>query len=357
MASGEPPPPSRAPSPNDPSHAKTEALAPPEEEGPIETFGARLRRLFPSGVLLMAGSALVFAVSLWVIWQRLSAHEWAEILGAFKLIEAFNFWTAAALTVASYVLITYNDRLALRLIGREMKRRKHLAASVASYAIARTVGYAFFTAVVARMRLYAAAGLTAAETGRLSLYTGMMAQAGALAAAAIGLLGGAYDLRKYADIPRSISVGGAIALLIPVIVWLRNSAKGAVHAPANAQKLGDLIAHVAAAAFAWACAGAALYQLMPDHGGLHFPAFLACFVLATVVGALSGVPGGFGVFEATMLALATRDETRPSTAAALVMFRLIFNIGPLAFAAALLGLDQWKAARRAALRRRRRPPE
>jgi phosphatidylglycerol lysyltransferase len=323
------------------------------QAGPLERLAKMQRHLIRSGLLLSVLSGVVFLISLWVIWLQLSRHSWRAVVDAFYEIDAFRFWTGAIMVVGSYALITFNDRLALKLIGREVERRKHVAASVAGYAIARSLGYAFITAATARMRLYAAAGLTAAETGRLSLYTGLTAQVGAATATAAGLILGANDLMRRAHTPRSIAIGGAIALLLIVLVWVRNNARGALFSRADAPTMVTLLSHILAAAGAWLCAAGVLFQLMAVHGGLHFPAFVACFVVATVVGALSGVPGGLGVFEATMIAFMPRAQGLPSTAAALVVFRLMYNVAPLAFAAAVLAWDQWSAAQRARLRRRK----
>jgi phosphatidylglycerol lysyltransferase len=316
------------------------------QEGPLERVAEALRHFVRSGRLLAVASAALFLVALWAVYRQLSQHTPAQIIGAITDIGWTSILAAGFLVAASYTLITFNDRLALKLIGREVARRKQMAASVAGYAIARSVGYAFLTAATARIRLYASAGLTAAETGRLSLYSGMLAQAGGATAAALGLIAGAHDLLKYVHAPRSLSVAVGVALLLPVFVWLRNNARGGPVEHENAPSFGSLLSHLSAATFAWACAGGVLYLLMPAHGGLHFPAFLAGFVFATVAGALSGVPGGLGVFEATMLAFAPRTQGLPGTAAALIVYRLMYNVAPLIFAATVLALDQWSSARK-----------
>jgi uncharacterized membrane protein YbhN (UPF0104 family) len=173
---------------------------------------------------------------------------------------------------------------------------------------------------------------------------------GAATACAIGLLLGANNLMQRSHFSRALLIGVALALILVVFVWVRNNAKGGPNARDNSPTAWVLIKHIGAAALAWICAAGVLEQLMTVHGGLRFPAFVAVFVVATVAGALSGVPGGLGVFEATIIAL-TRAQGLASTAAALIVYRLMYNLVPLAFAACVLALDQWGAARRAARRR------
>jgi phosphatidylglycerol lysyltransferase len=80
---------------------------------------------------------------------------------------------------------------------------------------------------------------------------------------------------------------------------------------------------------------AVLWFLLPP-GAVAFPAFLGFFAIAVVLGVLSHVPGGLGVFEAVML-VALRDRVpAEGLAAALVLYRLIYYVLPLSLALALL---------------------
>ena len=78
-----------------------------------------------------------------------------------------------------------------------------------------------------------------------------------------------------------------------------------------------------------------LWFLLPS-GVIDFPAFVGFFAIAIVLGVLSHVPGGLGVFEAIML-VALRDRLPAETlAAALVLYRVIYYVLPLCLALALL---------------------
>ena len=61
------------------------------------------------------------------------------------------------------------------------------------------------------------------------------------------------------------------------------------------------------------------------------PAFVVLFVSATLLGIVSHVPGGLGVFEATMLAAAA-PTARAQVLAALLAYRAIYNLLPCALA-------------------------
>ncbi|MFL6549618.1 MAG: bifunctional lysylphosphatidylglycerol flippase/synthetase MprF, partial [Povalibacter sp.] len=84
-----------------------------------------------------------------------------------------------------------------------------------------------------------------------------------------------------------------------------------------------------------AATAAVLWFLLPA-GAIGFAAFMGFFAIAIVLGVLSHVPGGLGVFEAIML-VALRDHVpTEQLAAALVLYRLIYYVLPLLLALGLL---------------------
>ena len=89
-------------------------------------------------------------------------------------------------------------------------------------------------------------------------------------------------------------------------------------------------------------AALALWLLFPGDVHLAFPAFLVVFVMATVLGVVSHVPGGLGVFEAVIL-LAVPSENVPEVIGSLLLFRLVYYVGPFALAAAGLGAQEVRA--------------
>ena len=85
----------------------------------------------------------------------------------------------------------------------------------------------------------------------------------------------------------------------------------------------------------WSLAGAVLYVLLPSNT-LSFLPFLEIFLIAILLGMISHVPGGVGVFEGLMVLLL--KPYLPSTALlpALVVFRAVYYLLPLSIA--LIGL-------------------
>jgi phosphatidylglycerol lysyltransferase len=88
-------------------------------------------------------------------------------------------------------------------------------------------------------------------------------------------------------------------------------------------------------------ATAALFVLVPDLPAATFPWMLVSYLVAFVSGLLAHAPGGVGVFESVML-LSFAHAGHTSLFAALLMFRLIYYLLPLAIGILLfLGVEAW----------------
>ncbi len=100
----------------------------------------------------------------------------------------------------------------------------------------------------------------------------------------------------------------------------------------------------------WALAGSVLYALLARTIELSYLEFLEIFLLAQVIGLVSTVPGGLGVFESVMLLLLS-DAAQPSTLiGSLLLYRVIYYILPLGVASITLGTAE-VVSRKEALKR------
>lgn len=83
----------------------------------------------------------------------------------------------------------------------------------------------------------------------------------------------------------------------------------------------------------------ALYVLLPSGSAPPFIDFLPIYVGAVLVGLISHVPGGLGVFEVVVLA-ALPAHARADVLAAMLCYRLTYSLVPFAIAGiAWLGIE------------------
>ena len=99
----------------------------------------------------------------------------------------------------------------------------------------------------------------------------------------------------------------------------------------------------------WSIAGAVLYVLLPP-SALPFLQFLGMFLIAILLGMVSHVPGGLGVFEGLMVLLLKPYLSSAELLPALVVYRVVYYLLPLGLALIVLVGDEMRARRAHAAR-------
>ena len=99
----------------------------------------------------------------------------------------------------------------------------------------------------------------------------------------------------------------------------------------------------------WALAGAVLYVLLPP-SELSFVQFLGTFLVAILIGMVSHVPGGLGVFEGLMVLLLKPYLSSAQLLPALVVYRAVYYLLPLTIALVGLVADEVRQHRAHAAR-------
>lgn len=294
-----------------------------------------LRRLSPLLVLALLAAAA------FLLHRELSAYRYEDLRRAMRALPARKIEWALALTALSYLLLTAYDALALRYLGRPLGFRRTALASFLGYAFAHNIGFSVLGGAAPRYRLYASWGLAPGEIGLLIGFTAATFWVGVCAVTGTALVLDPAVFAGRLHLPATLGrgVGGALlavvllALVVP-LVWRRPlTVRGWTVPP---PRPGIALAQVVVGAVDWLVAAAVLYVLLPSSLSLGFWHFAALFVLAQVAGVSSHVPGGLGVFETViLLALAPRGHS-PSLVGALIVYRLVYYVLPLAVATLLL---------------------
>ncbi|MFO1188114.1 MAG: phosphatidylglycerol lysyltransferase domain-containing protein [Alphaproteobacteria bacterium] len=287
-------------------------------------------------------SLCLFGVALWVLHGMLRGLDLDDVLREFRGLSAVSVAMSAAIMVVSYfVLMTY-DVLAISHIGKQLAHGKVLLAAFVGYVFSHNIGMSLVTGGGVRYRVYTAAGLTAFEIGAVTLLCGLTFTLGAMVIGGVALIFEPADLFR----PIGLSHTGAqmlgIALLVAVAGWviwsgtrkrelrLREFTMRAPPFLLSLKQIGVAILEIT-------LSGLTLYVLLPKGYDVSFVVFMAVYVLATVGGILSHVPGGIGVIEATFLLLLPQIPQGPMLASILA-FRVIYLIFPLFVGAMLLGM-------------------
>jgi len=284
----------------------------------------------------------LFAVAIWVLHGMIQGLDLEDVLREFRSISAYAVGTSIIVMIVSYFVLMSYDVLAISHIGRKLPYGKVLLAAFVGYVFSHNIGMSLVTGGGVRYRVYTAAGLSAFEIGAVTLLCGLTFTLGAMVIGGIALIFEPADLFSPIGISHDAARFLGTALLIAVVAWViwagtRKHEIKLREFTMRAPGFGLSLKQIVVAILEITLSGLTLYVLMPKGYDLSFVVFIAVYVLATVGGILSHVPGGIGVIEATFLLLLPQIPQGPMLASILA-FRVIYLIIPLFVGAMLLGL-------------------
>ena len=315
-----------------PSDERKEPRAEPEA-GP-KAQRRLLHRLQP-----VFGLAL-FSLALWVLYRELRHYRPGDIARSLEALPSLRVIMALVFTALNFVLLSVYDFLGIRYAGRKLAYRRAAVASFIGFAFSQSLGFPLLTGAPARYRLYSSWGLSAVEISQVIAFYSVTFWLG------VGIIGGALLVAGPGLLPPPLGgmlgpVIGAVVLLV-VAAYFAWTVRGRPvlsvrdwEFPPPSARLS--VAQLLVSPLDWSLAAAVLWVLLPAGLGLSYPAFLTIFVAAQVVGLVSHVPGGLGVFEATLILLLPGHGLHASVLGALVAFRGVYYLLPLLVAAVVYG--------------------
>ncbi len=285
-------------------------------------------------------SLVLFIVALGAIYQVCRDLDGARLWAELAALSTGQIALALLLTAGSYAIFTGYDWSGLRYIGATIPYRTVALAAFCGCAIANTVGVNLVSGGSVRYRIYVPAGLSSLDVAGITLF-GMTAYGlGNFVIAAAALCAYPDLIAGFVGLPATtlhgIGIAGLLAFGAIIAVTFHRRAPLAigrirVRVPTPGLALTQIVLTLSDIVLAGAC----LYVLLGSPE-LPFLGFLVVYTLATVAGMVSHVPGGIGVFEGILLVTFRSLIPTEVLAAALLVYRVIYNLLPLAIATVLL---------------------
>ena len=298
-------------------------------------------------------SVAVFALVVAVLHHVLGNYRLHDVIAAVKAIPRRAVATATVLTVGSYLMLTLYDWLGVRYVQKPVSYARTALTSFIAYAFGHNLSLAAFTGAAVRYRLYSSVGLTAVDVATIVSMCALTTAIGVSVLAGGALLLAPPD-ESVLHLGHLWSKVLGLLLLGWVVGYLGWASRArasvtvgawALRPPGAAIALGQAVVAVVDLTLA----SGVLYQLLGTSLHMGFATFAGIYAVAIVGGIVSQVPGGLGVFEA-ILALALPEVPAPALLGALVAYRGIYYLGPLALAAAALAVHELYRQRRRLLR-------
>ncbi|MEO8035874.1 MAG: lysylphosphatidylglycerol synthase domain-containing protein, partial [Acidobacteriota bacterium] len=299
----------------------------------------RLRRLLPflKPLIILA----LFAAALHILQGTIAHYRYHDVVQYLGRLPKSQILIAILLTMAGYLVMTGYDTLAFVYIAHPLPYRKIALASFIGYAFNNNMGMSGLVGGSLRYRMYNAWRLTAVEIARVIAFCTVSFWLGFV------LLGGFVFITYPPLIPPTVHVQFAsirllgLVLVIPAIAYMfwiviRREPIKIGHWEFELPTPLLFVGQVLVSSIDWIIAASVLYLLLPDSLPLTFTNFLGIFLLAQIAGVFSNIPGGLGVFEAITLLFLAPFFSAGQILGALVAFRVVYYLVPLAVAMLLL---------------------
>ncbi|MEA2783455.1 MAG: phosphatidylglycerol lysyltransferase [Rhodospirillaceae bacterium] len=329
------------------SHGEVIAMKPTGEPsagkhplpGPAERHGAagltRLHRHVLIGLVVLLAAAVAYALR-----GLIHALDYHRVVLAVHSTPTRVLLLAVLATMVSYAALIGYDLSALRYVGARVPRAIAGLAAFCAYALGNTVGLGTLTGGAVRYRFYSAAGLEPGKIGRIILFCAVSFVLGILSVLGLSLLFETQAVAMLIRLPANeLRVIGVLCLLAIagslVLCALRDSLQlGSLRIKLPSLPLA--LMQLLLATIDITVSAAVLWVLLPP-AQIDFGAFVAVYAVAIALGTASHVPGGIGVFEGAIMLAVGRHVRLDDVAAALLLYRAIYYLGPLALATLLLG--------------------
>jgi phosphatidylglycerol lysyltransferase len=296
----------------------------------------------------------IFLLALGAMQHLLRDFHYHQIILQLKSLSVRQIAFAVLCTAASYWALTFYDLSGLRYAGIRLPYKLVALASFTGYAVSNNIGFALISGGSVRYRLYSAAGLSAGDIAKIVVFAGITFTAGLCAVGSFAFLIAPSELAPVVHISPSLAstIGGvALALILAALATAAMNRR-----PLRIWRIRVAIpsapmvaAQILISAVDIALAAAVLYTVLPPLHGIGYFGFLGLFSVSLLLGVISHVPGGIGVFESVML-LGLRQEDGAAVLGGIIAYRAIYFLLPLIVAGMLLALNEvlWRKPARMA---------
>lgn len=305
----------------------------PEQPRPLARIGRIALRILPL-VLLVA--------AVFVLRREFRHLSWTEVARAMAGWGYAAILAALVLSVLSFLLMGVVEWLGLRWAGAKLPWGVAIAGSFLAGAIGHAIGANLLVAGAVRARLYDRYGVSLTQVAATTLFNGMSFAVGLGTLSGAGLLLASHGELAATALP--VGPARAVGALLLTgalgwvgVCWLRHGKPlTAFGRSLTLPSVKDALLQLVLGAVDNGIAAGIVWVLLP-HGAVSYASFIGAYALACVIGLISSVPGGAGVFEGAISTLLP-DVSAAPLAAAFLGYRLAYYLLPLIIAAlALLG--------------------
>ncbi|MDR1942130.1 MAG: phosphatidylglycerol lysyltransferase domain-containing protein [Endomicrobium sp.] len=284
---------------------------------------------------------LVFIGALVLLHNQLKNLSYNDIINALRAIPVIRIFIAMCLAFSYYILLGGYDIVAFKYIGAKvpLHPKDILFTCFVSNVLGSNTGYSMLFGGSIRYRLYSIHNVSMVDVTKVLFFSSATIWLGLLAVGGVIFTIAPVSLSSVTQFSFSTR-GIGIFFLAVLTVYICLSAfrfnpvkifKWKVSFP----NIKIVISQIILATADWIIASLTLYMLMPA-GEIPYFVLLKVFLVSQLLGIISQVPGGMGIFEVAINGLLPNAAGNPGVIGGLLAYRAIFYFFPLGVALFML---------------------
>jgi LmbE family N-acetylglucosaminyl deacetylase/uncharacterized membrane protein YbhN (UPF0104 family) len=285
--------------------------------------------------LIVLGYAILLGFCGHAIYRILSEGGFHQFATSLSALGPGIVLRAGLMVAATYGLMCIIEQLVLRDVFARMPLGATIAAPLIANSVSIGIGFGAVSGAAIRMRIYGSHGMDTRHCVLVASGVTLVSLAGGACLAAIGLAFEAEGVGKHLGVaPEPLRALGWTALALVAAGLIAAGGKRRrlkllgrqIKLPSARSGATRLIVGAAD----WLASASVLFFLLPESAQHNWLAFAAFFAALHFAAMSTGAPAGIGVFDAAMLGLNPTDANSGELAAALVIYRLLSFLAPLA---------------------------
>jgi len=311
-------------------------------------------------LLGIAASVAIAAIALYVLYRTFQRISIADVLANIRAVPRERLLLAAGCALFAFATLAAYEVVVVRYVKHCIGRAKPVITALIAFPLGHGLGQTVLSGSAIRYRMYAPAGFSATDVGATVLLCGLPYVLAFGLLIDFALVFASEQLAPLFRIPAHwLFVLGCVGLAKDVaylvFVYRREAPIRLGGWSVRLPTLRLTLLQVVVGIVDICLVASILYLLLPVSAGVAFLPFLAVYLASILVGVLSHVPAGLGVLESMLLLLLPHVPPEQLLAAVLI-YRVIYEVIPFVVALALWGGYELTAADGARLRLLRPAP-
>jgi uncharacterized membrane protein YbhN (UPF0104 family) len=276
----------------------------------------------------------LLAGAVYLLYRSLKNVELVKLWHELQVFPPSAIALAVLLTAASHLALTSYDYIGVRYIRRPLSYWRVALAAFTAYSISHSLGFAAVTGGAVRYRMYSRWGFGAVEVAQIMAMAGITLFLGMFLIGGIALLLDGAQVQAWTDLPsEGINTLGVLCLAVVffygTIGFIRQEPLRLWGFELKVPSPRFAAIQIAVSGVDWLIVASVLYVLLPPNDVFTFPTFLGVFVVAYLLGIISNVPGGLGVFESVILITLQQSVPTETIVSSLLVYRGVYHLLPL----------------------------